>query len=194
MVRDFITEQSEQHPILKAIIGATGENFRPTNALILRLSGESTGKIQQILNHNSSVTTNLYTERVYTQAILKTKQKNFMRYLVDNATAPETKLESNKSKPKNDLWDASNDGVDEWINCEAQRIWFHDVEIVAEWVAWERQIAEYEEELKFNNPKRWALYWAPRLAKYKSMLTLVTEVDLKAANEKAVNIVLPPLS
>ncbi|UPR26543.1 hypothetical protein ITG08_07515 [Vibrio cyclitrophicus] len=194
IVRGFITEQSERHPILKAIIGATGENFRPTNALILRLSGESTGKIQQILNHNSSVTTDLYTERVYAQTTLKTKQKNFMRYLVDNATAPETKLENNKSKSKNDLWDASNDGVDEWINCEAQRIWFHDVEIVAEWVAWERQIAEYEEELKFNNPKRWALYWAPRLAKYKSMLTLVTDVDLKAANEKAVNIVLPPLS
>lgn len=194
IVKDFITERSKRHPILKAIIGATGENFRPTNALMLKLSGESTAMIQKILNHNSSVTTDLYTERVYTQTILKTKQKNFMRYLVDNATTPETKSERDKSKLENDLWDASNDGVDEWINCEAQRIWFHDVDIIAEWLAWEKQIADSEEELRFNNPKRWDLYWAPRLAKYRSMLALVTKVDLKAAREKVVNIVLPPLS
>ncbi|MEZ8719937.1 hypothetical protein AB6D66_02585 [Vibrio pomeroyi] len=194
IVRDFITERSKRHPILKAIIGATGENFRPTNALILKLSGESIAIIQKILNHNSSVTTDLYTERVYTQTILKTKQKNFMRYLVDNASTPETKLENNKSKLENDLWDVSGEGVDEWINCEAQRIWFNDVDIIAEWLAWEKQIADSEEELRFNNPKRWDIYWAPRLAKYRSMLVLVTKVDLKAASEKAVNIVLPPLS
>lgn len=194
IVRDFITEQSEQHPILKAIIGATGENFRPTNALILKLSGESTGRIQKILNHNSSVTTDLYTERVYTQTILRTKQKNFMRYLVDSSTKLNSKSCNEESKIENDLWDASNDGVDEWINCEAQRIWFHDVDIIAEWVAWERQISVFEAELRYSNPKRWDLYWAPRLVKYKGMLSLVTQVDLRAAREKAANIVLPPLS
>ncbi|WP_052703965.1 hypothetical protein [Vibrio nigripulchritudo] len=193
-VRGFIKEKSEAHPILKEISKATGENFRPTNALIMKLSGETSAQIQKTLNHRFSQTTDIYTERVYTQTILKTKQKKFMRFMVDSATNSETKVENNKSKPENDLWDGTAEGVDEWINCEAQRFWFHDVDIVSEWIAWERNIADSAEELSYNNPKRWAVYWAPRLARYRSMLALVTEVDLKIAAEKANSIILPPLS
>ncbi|HFG2126872.1 TPA: hypothetical protein ACGF4W_001737 [Vibrio cholerae] len=194
LVRDFISDTSVKHPILKELSNATGENFRPTNALILKLSGESSAMIQRILNHSFSSTTDLYTERVYTQTILKTKQKNFMQYLVDNATSQESKLSLDESKSENDLWDMSSDGVDEWLNCDAQRFWFHDVEIISEWVAWEKQISDYEEELKFNNPKRWSIYWLPRLAKYRSMLSLVSKAELKIAAEKAAGITLPPLS
>lgn len=194
LVRYFIRDLSVKYPILKELRGATGENFRPTNALILRLSGESSAQIQRVLNHRYPSTTNLYTDRVYTQTILRTKQKDFMQYLVDNANFDESKSKNDKSKVEIDFWDGSSEGVDEWINCDAQRFWFHDVDIISEWVAWEKKITDSEEELKFNNPKRWDIYWAPRLTKYRSMLSLVSKTELKTAVQKAADIVLPPLS
>ncbi|MCU8496515.1 hypothetical protein M2G42_19480 [Vibrio vulnificus] len=194
LVRSFINEKAGKYPILNEILSASGEHFRPTNALILKLSGEASGKIQKVLNHKSAVTTDLYTERVFTQTILKTKQKNFMQYLVDSAVSPKTKPQEHGVGIDSDLWNISTEGVDEWIHCEAQRFWFHDIDIISEWLAWETKISDAEEELKFNNPKRWALYWAPRLAKYKSMLALVSKTELNVAIKKAESVVLPPLS
>jgi hypothetical protein len=195
VIRNFINVSSQKNPILKAINGSVGENFRPTCVLILRLTGESSSSIQHVLNHKSLSTTNQYTERVLTQSLLKSKAKNFQKYIVSAAENDLVKIDDSHLNPlHNDLFDASESGVDEWINCEAQRIWFQDIGIVAEWVAWEKAISESQEEMLFINPERWNVYWAPRLAKYRNILALASSVDKGKARELAKNIVLPPLS
>ena len=97
-------------------------------------------------------------------------------------------------KNSDKLFDASNVGVDQWINCDAQRIWFHDVDVIADWIAWETAIKEAKNELLFSNPHRWEAYWEPRLLKYQNMLTIVSSTDMRNARVLAKKIVLPPLS
>lgn len=195
IVRNFINVSSKKYPVLTAIKGSVGENFRPTCSLILRLTNESSSSIQYVLNHKSVSTTHQYTERVLTQSLLKTKAKNFQRYMVNTAKNNVVNKDNSRLKSLHyDLFDASESGVDEWINCDAQRIWFQDLDIVAEWIAWEKAISESQEEIIFSNPERWNIYWAPRLAKYRNILALVSSVDKRKARELAKNIVLPPLS
>lgn len=186
VVKGFVVGAKEDTPFLKAIAGqCTGINFRPTCALIMELAGESFSKIQGVLNHAHSSTTRIYTQRLYTQSLLQTKMKNFQQFIVDNA-------QSMKNSDK--LFDASNVGVDQWINCDAQRIWFHDVDVIADWIAWETAIKEAKNELLFSNPHRWEAYWEPRLLKYQNMLTIVSSTDMRNARVLAKKIVLPPLS
>lgn len=195
LVSGFINTSSKKFPVLAEIIGSTGENFRPTCALILSLGGESSTRIQSVLNHAFATTTHLYTQRIYTQSLLKTKAKNFQQYMIDSVVSNQAGLENDESKSKVDsLFDNADFGVDEWINCDAKRIWFQDIEIIAEWVAWEKAICDAREDLVFSNPKRWDAYWAPRLVKYQNILALTSSIDKKKARELAVNIVLPPLS
>lgn len=191
IVRDFIKSSSEQHPMLRQILSASGENFRPTCALLLRLSGESLARIKTVLNHQHLKTTEIYVERTYTQSILKTKAKKFMQYLVD--TADTLQPQSSDSEPES-LFDSSGTAVDEWINCQAQRVWFSDIDIIAEWLAWESAISGAESYLSYANPARWEKYWLPRLLKYRNLIALVSGADLNAARLKTASIVLPPLS
>ncbi|MBB1440873.1 tyrosine-type recombinase/integrase [Shewanella sp. SG41-4] len=186
LVKDFVVGAKEEAPFLKAIAGqCTGVNFRPTCALIMHLTGESFSKIQDVLNHAHSSTTQIYTQRLYSQSLLQTKMKNFQQFIVDNAQS---------IKKSDNLFDAGHVGVDEWINCDAQRIWFNDVDVIADWIAWETAINEAKDELFFSNPRRWEAYWEPRLLKYQNMLTIVTSTDMRNARVLAKKIVLPPLS
>lgn len=191
LVKDFIAECAQGSKFLKEILGASGENFRPTNTLIMRLSGETLSEIQKILNHKNLSTTSLYSERVHTQSILKTKAKKFMQYLVSCSKGVE---DSNTSLKGETLFDDSGDVVDEWINCDAQRLWFNDVEVIAQWVAWEASISSVQQEIMHVNPERWIKYWVPRLVRYKSLLALVSVADLNEAKVLAEGIVLPPLN
>ena len=97
------------------------------------------------------------------------------------------KLEEEKNKE-------FDEPADQWLNCEAKRIWFKDHEVIAEWIAWEQAILEAEDELKFDNLLRWENYWLPRLVKFQSLIAMVLEVDKKHALELAKQIKLPPLS
>jgi hypothetical protein len=193
MVRRFIGECSQRYPVLKSICSASGENFRPTCALILKLAGGSSAKIQGTLGHRHSKTTNSYTSRIYTQSLLKTRMKNFQRYLIDTATRDFT-AKDNVRFERSELQGSTNHGVDEWICCDAQRFWFYDLEIVGEWIAWERAISTARESLSYSNPARWEAYWEPRLVKYRNLLSMVSGVDLEKAKSYASLIVLPPLS
>lgn len=183
---DLATEQPSILPLVQG--SCTGQNFRPTIALIERLSGTSLLSIQKLLNHAHGTTTTIYTERVYTHSILLNKSKEFQHYLVDNAL--NEGLES-RNEAENKVFDESDD---EWLNCEAKRIWFKDHEVIAEWIAWEQAIRESEEELKFDNILRWENYWLPRLVRFQSLIATVLEVDKRHALELAKHIKLPPLS
>lgn len=183
---DLATEQPSILPLVQG--NCTGQNFRPTIALIERLSGTSLLSIQKLLNHAHATTTTIYTERVHTHSILLNKSKEFQHYLVDNAL--NGGIES-RNEVENKEFD---EPADQWLNCEAKRIWFKDHEIIAEWIAWEQAIRESEEELKFDNIVRWENYWLPRLVRFQSLLATVLEVDKRHALELAKHIKLPPLS
>ena len=183
---DLATEVPSIFPLVQG--NCTGKNFRPTIALIERLSGTSLLSIQKLLNHAHSTTTEIYTERVHTNSILLNKSKDFQRFLVDNALNGDRE---HKNKTKNKEFD---EPADQWLNCEAKRIWFKDHEVIAEWIAWEQAILEAEDELKFDNLLRWENYWLPRLVKFQSLIAMVLEVDKKHALELAKQIKLPPLS
>ena len=191
IVKRFLADLATEQPsILPLVQGScTGQNFRPTIALIERLSGTSLLMIQKLLNHSHSTTTTIYTERVHTHSILLNKSKEFQHYLVDNALNGD--IENRNKALKNKEF---NEPVDQWLNCEAKRIWFKDHEVIAEWIAWEKAIRESEEELKFDNIVRWENYWLPRLVKFQSLISMVLEVDKRNALELANHIKLPPLS
>ncbi|WP_240488350.1 hypothetical protein [Acinetobacter nosocomialis] len=121
--------------------------------------------------------------------MLTNKSKEFQHYLVDNALNGD--IENRNKALKNKEF---NEPVDQWLNCEAKRIWFKDHEVIAEWIAWEKAIRESEEELKFDNIVRWENYWLPRLVKFQSLISMVLEVDKRNALELAKHIKLPPLS
>jgi len=118
--------------------------------------------------------------------------KNFQQFIVDSSQSIE--LDHAPGASNDTLFDSDGDEIDKWINCDAQRIWFNDIEIIAEWMAWEDLILQSKDELIFVNPKRWELYWEPRLIRYQNILTLAAGVDRKNARALAKNIVLPPLS
>ena len=191
IVKRFLADLATEQPsILPLVQGScTGQNFRPTIALIERLSGTGLLTIQKLLNHSHSTTTTIYTERVHTHSILLNKSKGFQQYLVDNALNGD--IENRNKALKNKEF---NEPVDQWLNCEAKRIWFKDHEVIAEWIAWEKAIRESEEELKFDNIVRWENYWLPRLVKFQSLISMVLEVDKRNALELANHIKLPPLS
>ena len=191
IVKRFLADLATEQPsILPLVQGScTGQNFRPTIALIERLSGTGLLTIQKLLNHSHAKTTTIYTERVHTHSILLNKSKDFQQYLVDNALNGD--IENRNKALKNKEF---NEPVDQWLNCEAKRIWFKDHEVIAEWIAWEKAIRESEEELKFDNIVRWENYWLPRLVKFQSLISMVLEVDKRNALELANHIKLPPLS
>lgn len=190
IVKRFLVDLAVEHSsILPLVQGScTGINFRPTIALIERLSGTSLLSIQKLLNHAHASTTTIYTERVLTHSIILNKSKDFQRYLVDNAINGDIE---NRNKTKNK---EINEPVDQWINCEARRIWFKDHDVIAEWIAWEKIIRESEAELRFDNFIKWEKYWLPRLVKYQRLLSMVLEVDKSNASKLAEQIKLPPLS
>lgn len=190
IIKSFLANLGKEEPSILPLVqgGGTGHNFRPTIALIQKLCGESTVAIQKLLNHSHSSTTQIYTERVLTQSMILSKSKKFQKYLVENAS----KNHSNSNGQL--LHTAIEEAVDEWISCDAKRIWFKDNDVIAEWMAWEKIISESENELKFQNPIRWEKYWLPRLVKYQSLLENVLEIDKKSALALAETIKLPPLS
>ncbi len=190
IVKRFLADLAKEDPFILPLVegGCTGQNFRPTIVLIQKLCGESTRVIQKLLNHSNSATTKIYTERVLTQSIILNKSKKFQRYLVKNA------LKNDSSNNGQLLNTVIEDAVDEWIKCDAKRIWFKDDEVIADWLAWEKIISDSENELKFENPIRWEKYWLPRLVKYQSLLENVLEIDKKSALTLAETIKLPPLS
>lgn len=190
IVRKFIIDLSEDFPALTPLVDGkfSGENFRPTMALIMVLTGDSSTKIQKILNHAHASTTHLYTNRLYTQSLIKTKAKDFQRFLVNNAQNIGMDNKSSETKSESD------EAVDEWINCKANRVWFQDVAIIAEWMAWETAIKNAEKDLSFDNSVRWERYWVPRLVKYSNLLSMVSSANKKSARVLAEKIVLPPLS
>ncbi|HGF9379401.1 TPA: hypothetical protein ACJES3_003591, partial [Acinetobacter nosocomialis] len=190
IVKRFLADLAKENSSILPLVqgGCTGHNFRPTMVLIKQLIGESTTAIQKLLNHSNSSTTKIYTDRLLTQSMIFSKSKSFQKYLIENAMKNDSISNGNLSNK------GMENAVDEWINCDAKRIWFKDYDVIAEWLAWEKIIRESEDGLKFENPIRWEKYWLPRLVKYQSLLENVLEKDKKYALTLAADIKLPPLS
>ncbi|WP_224797791.1 hypothetical protein [Idiomarina abyssalis] len=163
-VRAFISLKSTKHKILKPLKEAriSGENFRATHAVILKLKGYKQAKIKKRLNHGHSRTTSDYTDRLETKTLLNQKHREFQEFIVDSL----------RPKPNVEQQEAS---VEELLEKKSfsHRLVFKDKHLIAEWIAYRAHIIENTSRLMLNNPKRWQSYWQVKLAEYEGLLSLV---------------------
>jgi len=168
-----------------AALRVTGENFRPTHAVIDTFKGVNQGLIKKKLNHSHSSTTDGYTTRVETASVIKSKQLGFQNFIVEQSRLPK------KSIPKA-LGRIPN--ISHMKNLKAaKRIVFSDINIVAEWIAYRTKICEEMGRLMLTNPSRWVNYWEVKLAEYEVLLSLIGSRELSEAKEIAKELSLPYL-
>lgn len=197
MVRRFIKRAAREHPELQLLDGKiTGENFRPTHSYIRRLTGESCSKIKTALGHKDISTTESYVSGVETKSILNRKYLGFQRYLLDESNKNSLEKTGSGYHCSKESGAVNNGGCIDFhqcFMCEAKRIVFDDVEIVANWLAWESLILKNKSRLQVNNPERWSKYWELKLVEYQSLIILSKKRTLIKAKILSLNIVLPPL-
>jgi len=192
MVRRFLKNNAKGEPFLTALVGkVTGEQFRPTHALIKSLSGQSVDKIRRDLNHSNLSTTRSYVDRVETEALLKTKHLSFQKFLIDAV------VESRRTGSGYVCSNPAEDGCvrhAECHTCDAKRIVLKSPEIVAEWMAMQQHIVSHRAVLEADNPERWEGYWQPRLVEYDALIELCGAKARKEAEDLVHNVPLPWLS
>lgn len=192
LVRRVIKGASKEYRILTPLTdgGATGQNFRPTHAVISRLSGASDGKIKQSLGHKFLSTTAIYSDRLETQSVIKGKFQDFQKYLVDESSdLPRSGSGYLCSEPPQSVCG----DLDMCFECDAKRIVLSSPEVAAEWIAWSRKIEESRPELQMSNPKRWTNYWAVKQAEYQGLIDQLDHRTFSKATELAESLTLPPL-
>ncbi|ASJ72126.1 hypothetical protein [Granulosicoccus antarcticus] len=173
MVKRFIGIASKEFPCLLPLVGRTsGENFRPTHALIKKLSGESIDKIRLGLNHKNISTTKVYVDRLETQAMLKNKHLLFQRYLIEEAV--DTRRTGSGYVCSNPVSDGCVQHT-QCFECDAKRVVLKSPSIVAEWIALEEHIRLAEYSLSVSNPERWEYFWKPKLIEYQTLIDMVDE-------------------
>jgi hypothetical protein len=179
-----LEKYAKEHPIIKPLTfkGTTGENFRPTHAVIDTLKGVPQGKIKLKLNHKRTSTTTQYTENAVTDAQIDTKQMNFQTFIVN-----QSKLSVDELK----------DTVDSSLNLQelaySKRVIFSDVHDIAEWIAYRAEIVKEKDRLILSNPKRWVKYWQVKLAEYEALISMVTSQDYHAATILSDELTIPYL-
>lgn len=198
MVRRFMKKAAEEYTVLEPLVisSVTGENFRPTHAYLKKLSGKSTYEIKEELGHSSLNTTDRYVKGVETQTMLNKRHQDFQRFMIDEAQLENNKDESKRTGSGYYCGDQKNNCVEylECTKCEAKRVVFTDVNIVAEWLAWEARILADKNRLKIENNERWSRYWEPKLVEYQTLISLSKESMLNKARSIYKKIELPWLS
>ncbi len=195
MVARFIKNAAKEYPELENLVGKVkGENFRPTHTYIKKLSGESNYKIKNNLGHSNLSTTEGYVSGVETKSLQNRKHMDFQQYLIDESTKFEKKRTGSGYLCDTETEDDSSCidllGCSE---CDAKRIVFEDVEITAEWIAWEKAILNNQTRLEYDNPSRWESFWKPKLVEFQSLLALSKKRVLSKAESVANNLPIPHL-
>ncbi len=194
-IKRFIKEASKTHKVLVPLVDkVTGHNFRPTHSYLRRLEGESIGEIKEALNHSNLSTTASYIDGVETNAIKNRKHMAFQKYMSDEAVKYNKKTGSGYMCEPQKEEDEDCVDYDACSICDAKRVVFDDVELVAEWMAWSKWIVTNKSRLQINNLKRWVKHWSPKLVEYNTFLALVNSKRILKNAEKISNeLVLPPL-
>jgi len=163
---------AKEHPLLKTLAfkGATGENFRPTHAVIDTLKGEPQGKIKLKLNHKNTSTTAKYTTNAVTNAQIDTKGRNYQTFLVNQSRLHE-----------DELTDTAESSLDLQELAYSKRVIFNDLHVIADWIANRAEIVKEKDRLILSNPRRWVNYWQVKLAEYEALISMVTSQDYQAA-------------
>lgn len=198
MVRRFMKKAAEEHSVLEPLVisSVTGENFRLTHTYLKKLSGQSIYEIKEELGHSSLNTTDGYVIGVETQTMLNKRHQDFQRFMIDEAQLENNKDENKRTGSGYYCGDQKNNCIEylECTECEAKRVVFADVNIVAEWLAWEARILANKNRLEIENNERWYRYWEPRLVEYQALISLSKESILNKARSIYKKIELPWLS
>lgn len=198
MVRRFMKKAAKEYAVLGPLVisGVTGENFRLTHAYLKKISGKSIYEIKEELGHSSLNTTDGYVKGIETQTMLNKRHQDFQRFIIDEAKL-ENNINENKRTGSGYYCGDQNTNCIEYLKCtecEAKRVVFTDVNIVAEWLAWEAQILADKNRLEIENNERWCRYWEPKLVEYQTLITLSKESILNKARSIYKKIELPWLS
>ncbi len=196
-VRTKLKDYAKENDLLELIshsnFSATGENFRPTHAIIRKLSGESLGRIKAALGHVYTSTTKGYVKRAETSALIDRKARNFQLFIVEQAlnvhSAPnhdECNEDDSRDVPERVELISSH-----LEQLEVNRIVLTDINLISEWIAFSNLIIKEKDRLILSNPSRWANHWEVILAEYQEFLSQVSTKDFKRAEEFAVTIELP---
>ncbi|WP_269621499.1 hypothetical protein [Zhongshania sp. BJYM1] len=195
MVRRFLRGAVKSYPVLKPLVGTvTGENFRPTHAYLKKLAGKSIYEIKRDLHHRNTSTTRGYVEGVETQAIQLRRQRDFQRYLLDQVDLEAKRTGSGYVCASEDEEQVGCVKLLKCSDCEAKRIVFESVEIVAEWLAWEKYLTEQKLRLKLENEERWEKVWMPKLVEYQALIGQTKSRQLQDARGRMDEVVLPWIS
>ena len=199
MVRRFIADAAQSHSLLSPMVGCvTGENFRTTHLLCMRLRGKSIFEIQSTANHKNPQTTAGYVDRVEVEASSRVRFRDFQEYLVKEARGAQLRRLGNgfhcapgnkeqQSCLRIDFCGAGEGG------CPARRIVLESPKIVAEWIAWSEHIGGQREYLQAHRPERWEGVWARRLLEYEVLLEQVSKPMRRQAEKLVGNVQLLPL-
>lgn len=184
-VHQALTRYEKKESILLPLIksNTTGENFRPTHAVIDSLKGVNQGLIQKKLNHKNSSTTKIYTSRNETSSLIKSKSVGFQKFIIK---------ELKKPKKEKLYLDMSTRNNKQYLG-GAKRVVFSNIKMLAEWIAYRDKINKERSRLMVSNPERWFKYWEVKLAEYDVLINLSGTKDKAKANLIAESIVLPHL-
>lgn len=193
IVRRFIKGAADKYPVLGPLVNkVTGENFRPTIALIESLSGKSVYKVKTLLNHKNILTTDGYVDRIETHSTLNRKFMDFQQYIVDQTLAHHERTGNGYICASTEVNNAPPCGeLSKCFDCEAKRVVLTSPELAAEWIAWSRHINSSESRLKFNNPARWEFHWLVRLSEYQALIDAAPNQIIAVAKKMASEIKLP---
>jgi hypothetical protein len=198
MVRRFMKKAAKEYAVLEPLVisGVTGENFRLTHAYLKKLSGKSIYEIKEDLGHSSLNTTDGYVKGVEIQTMLNKRYQDFQRFIIDEAQLEKNKNENKRTGSGYYCGDQENNCIEylKCTECEAKRVVFTDVNIVAEWLAWEARILTDKNRFEIENNERWCSYWEPKLVEYQTLISLSNESILNKARSMYKKIELPWLS
>jgi hypothetical protein len=185
-LRRFLIRAAESEPEIRPIAQlATGENFRPTHALVVS-SQEGIFAAKRRLRHKSIVTTQKYTERGVVRSARHIRMVAYQDFLLSQALSSQKaaapaaptglglhcSVGSGESPPvesgchcESSCWRPDNCDS----GCPAAVLVLEDVETVSIWMRMKAYLDAMGPQMKIDYPEKWSM-WEIRLVWYEALL------------------------
>ncbi|WP_280153248.1 hypothetical protein [Piscinibacter sp. XHJ-5] len=202
-MRRFLERAAQHEPSLRRIAKiATGENFRPTHALIC-VSRKGIFEAQRRLRHKAIPTTQIYTDRAHMRSSRSMRIISFQEYLYRNAlrageesqtAAIPTGLGLHCRAQQTDLPGASTEeGERCWrpdlcdSGCASAKLVLEEPATVCTWMRMIQHLESQRGRMVADYPERWEQVWEPRLVWYHALLSKTSSRVRKQAKDLCVS-------